>query len=163
MPNLRNRYPGRRRFLKQSAALTASASLAAPAAAVLAPSHAAPAAAATGPLELRLADARLVPAARRLASAIGAALSRPVRVVDERMARAPTAGTIVLRLAAAADAQAGGGRAVPEAGSAQVLALLRIDDRAYALSACGELPAEQGARIRAEALAAIGPARAAAG
>jgi hypothetical protein len=27
MPNTRNRYPGRRRFLKQSAALTASASL----------------------------------------------------------------------------------------------------------------------------------------
>jgi hypothetical protein len=30
MPNLRNRFPARRRFLKQSAALTASASLAAP-------------------------------------------------------------------------------------------------------------------------------------
>jgi len=31
MPNLRNRYPARRRFLKQSAALTATASLAVPA------------------------------------------------------------------------------------------------------------------------------------
>jgi hypothetical protein len=30
MPNLRNRFPARRRFLKQSAALTATASLAAP-------------------------------------------------------------------------------------------------------------------------------------
>ncbi|MCU0952941.1 MAG: twin-arginine translocation signal domain-containing protein [Burkholderiaceae bacterium] len=30
MPNLRNRFPARRRFLKQSAALTASASLAVP-------------------------------------------------------------------------------------------------------------------------------------
>jgi|GEM_PF-2402180 len=30
MPNLRNRYPARRRFLKQSAALTATVSLAAP-------------------------------------------------------------------------------------------------------------------------------------
>jgi hypothetical protein len=30
MANLRNRFPARRRFLKQSAALTASASLAAP-------------------------------------------------------------------------------------------------------------------------------------
>lgn len=30
MPNLRNRFPARRRFLKQSAALTATVSLAAP-------------------------------------------------------------------------------------------------------------------------------------
>ena len=30
MPNLRNRFPARRRFLKQSAALTATASLATP-------------------------------------------------------------------------------------------------------------------------------------
>jgi len=37
MPNLRNRFPARRRFLKQSAALTASASLAAPILAVAQP------------------------------------------------------------------------------------------------------------------------------
>lgn len=39
MPNLRNRFPARRRFLKQSAALTASASLAVP---VLALAHGTP-------------------------------------------------------------------------------------------------------------------------
>jgi len=43
MTNLRNRFPARRRFLKQSAALTASASMAAPVIALAAARDPAPA------------------------------------------------------------------------------------------------------------------------
>lgn len=59
MTNLRNRFPARRRFLKQSAALTASASIAAPVMALAAarqPGRADPASADAPDADLRPAQ-----------------------------------------------------------------------------------------------------------
>lgn len=118
MPNQRNRYPARRRFLKQSAALTASASLAAPAAVLAAPAvH----------LHLEGGDAAAAALARRLGADLARALRRPVRVIEGPVATDHAAA--VLRLQP---------QAVHDAASADMTALATLQAGACRLALLAE-------------------------